>query len=126
MTDNKQLEKYGYALLGSRFKGVYAQDQLPVNKSGMYIMNNQTSKLGGEHWVAIFSTAKTIYVWDSFGRKSKNLLRILTRRAKAIGKNIVDSDYDRDQEITSAVCGPLSLGWLLTVKKLGISNALKV
>ena len=59
VTDNKQLEKYGYALLGSRFKGVYAQDQLPVNKSGMYIMNNQTSKLGGEHWVAIFSTAKT-------------------------------------------------------------------
>jgi hypothetical protein len=126
VTDNIELQKYGYALLGARFKGVYPQDMLPVNKSGMYIMNNQTSKLGGEHWVAVVVTAARVYVWDSFGRKTKNLLKILNKNAKAIGKKVIDSDYDREQAFDSSVCGPLSLSWLLVVKKLGIANALKI
>jgi hypothetical protein len=126
VTDNEQLEKVGYAVLGSKFKGVYSQDTLPVNKTGMYIMNNHKSSQPGEHWVAIYITAKKAYVWDSFGRKSKQLLKILYRNAKALNKTVVDADYDRDQEIMSEVCGPLSLAWLLTVKQIGITNALKV
>ena len=127
VTDNKQLEKYGYALLGSKFKGVYAQDQLPVSKPGMYVMNNETSKMGGEHWLFVFVTSKTIYVHDSFARPSKKFLPILTKNAKAVGKMIIDFDRkDTEQKITTAVCGPISLAVALTVKKVGIKNALKL
>ena len=48
-TDNVELEKLGYKLLGGRFGGVYAQDKLPVNRSGYYIMNVDTSNKGGSH-----------------------------------------------------------------------------
>ena len=127
VTDNKQLEKYGYALLGSKFKGVYAQDQLPVSKPGMYVMNNETSKMGGEHWLFVFVTSKTIYVHDSFARPSKKFLPILTKNAKAVGKMIIDFDRkDTEQNITTSVCGPISLAVALTVKKVGIKNALKL
>ena len=126
VTTNEQLNKVGYKILGSRFKGTYAQDQLPINKSGMYIVNNHTSKQSGEHWVAVISTTKRIYVFDSFGRKSKTLLKILYKNARSIGKIVIDSDYDIDQSISSEICGPLSLAWLLTAKHIGISNALKI
>ena len=126
VTDNTQLEKIAFPLIGSRFKGVYAQDTLPVNKNGMYVMNNQKSNRGGEHWVAIVITTKRIYVWDSFGRNTKSLLTLLTKKAKDGKKTIVDADYDAEQNITTAVCGPLSLAWLLTVKQVGITDALKV
>lgn len=126
VTDNEQLEKVGYALLKSKFKGVYAQDTLPVHKTGMYIMNNHTSKQAGEHWVALYITSKRVYVFDSFGRKTTKLLKILTQNAKILNKTIIDADYDVDQKITSAICGPLCISWLLTVKHVGIANALKL
>ena len=125
-TDNEQLEKLGYALLKGRFQGVYPQDKLPVNRSGYYVMNTDTSNKPGIHWVGVVVTKKTVYVWDSFGRKSKTLLKVLTKNAKAVNKVVVDAEYDREQSILSEVCGPLSLAWLLTVKQTGIKNALKV
>jgi len=126
VTDNHQLDKVAYTLLGKRFKGTYAQDKLPVNKSGYYIMNVDTSKKSGTHWVAVLSTPKTIYVFDSFGRKSKNLLKVLYDNAKSVNKKVVDADYDIDQHPSTNICGPLSIAFLLTAKQVGIKNALKV
>ena len=126
VTTNHQLEKLGYKILGTRFKGVYSQDEFPFSKSGYFIVNNHKSSQPGEHWVAIYQTTHTIYIFDSFGRKSNKLLPMLYKNAKAYGKKVIDSDYDVDQKISTSICGPLSLAWLLTVKYVGIKNALKI
>jgi hypothetical protein len=126
VTDNVELEKIGYAVLGAKFKGVYSQDDLPVRKAGYYIMNTDIASKPGVHWVACVVSPKKIYVFDSFGRKSKKLLPILCRNAKAVNKVVIDTDPDIDQSITAMTCGPISLAFLLTVKQIGITQALKV
>jgi hypothetical protein len=127
VTDNVQLEKVGYAVLGTKFKGVYSQDTLPMKKTGYFIINNHTSKQPGEHWQAVYSTPKTIYIHDSFARASKKHLPILYSNAKDVGKKIIDFDRkDKEQKPTTAVCGPLSLAVLLTIKQVGIKSALKL
>ena len=126
VTDNIQLDRVAYKLLGTRFKGTYSVDTVPIQKSGMFIVNTDLSTGPGVHWVAVVSTAKNIYVFDSFGRKTKNLLKPLVKNAKIYQKKVIDSDYDVDQKISSFICGPLSIAWLLCVKELGIKNALKI
>jgi hypothetical protein len=121
-----QLEKVGYAVLGARFKGVFAQDTLPVKTAGYFIMNTDKSSQPGTHWIGLISTQKRIYVFDSFGRKSKKLLPILCRNAKAVNKTVIDTDPDLDQKATAMTCGPISLSWLLTAKQVGITQALKI
>jgi len=126
ITTNDQLNVLAHKLIGVRFKGVFSVDTIPLHKNGMYIINNQSAGMPGEHWVAVLVTVKKVYIFDSFGRKSKALLPILIKSAKLINKKVVDTDYDVDQTISSAVCGQLSISWLLVAKQLGISNALKV
>ena len=126
VTDNIQLDRVAYKLLGSRFKGTYSVDTVPIQKSGMFIVNTDLSTGPGVHWVSVFSTPKNVYVFDSFGRKTKNLLKPLVKNAKIYQKKAIDSDYDVDQKISSFICGPLSIAFLLCVKELGIKNALKI
>ena len=126
-TDDEQLRKLGYKLLGSRFRGVFPQDELDVSKTGMFVMNNHTSGQPGEHWVFVYSTPKTVYIHDSFGRPSKTFLPILYKNIKTVGKKCIDFDRsDTEQKITTAVCGPIALAVGLTVKQVGIKNALKL
>ena len=114
VTDNIQLDRVAYKLLGSRFKGTYSVDTVPIQKSGMFIVNTDLSTGPGVHWVAVLSTSKTVYVFDSFGRKTKNLLKPLVKNAKIYQKKVIDSDYDVDQKISSFICGPLSIAFLLS------------
>jgi hypothetical protein len=126
VTTNEQLDRVAYKLLGSKYKGTYSVDNVPLNKNGLYIVNTDLSTSGGVHWVALKVTGKTVYVFDSFGRKSTSLLKLLVKNAKIFNKKVIDSDYDVDQKVSSAICGPLSLSWLLTVSQLGIKNSLKI
>ena len=108
--------------------GTFPQDKIPLNKIGFAVINVDTADKPGSHWCALKITKTRIYVYDSFGRKSSDLLPVLTRNAKARGMRIIDAEYDREQSNAkgSVVCGHLSLAWLLTVKKHGITMALKV
>jgi hypothetical protein len=119
------LDKVGRALFGTRFKGVYAQHQPTYGKAGYYIINTDTSPKG-EHWVAVCLTQKTCYVFDTFGRQTKNILKHLYKKVRAQGKSVVDADYDKDQSETSAVCGQLCLAWLLVAKQHGVQAALLI
>jgi hypothetical protein len=126
VTDNQTLEKTGLNLMGSKFKGVYAVDTIPMNKPGLFIINTDVSSGDGVHWVGLKITAKRIYVFDSFGRTTDTLLRILVKKAKKANKQIIDCDYDADQQPAEMICGQLSLAWLMLVTSHGIKNALKV
>lgn len=125
-TTGVQLFNLCKELFGDKFIGVYSQDsKIPTtkNKTEYYILNQDTAKGKGIHWIGLVNSKNNIwYIWDSYGRKSKKLLPLFTK-----GKGIVvDADYDVDQSKTSTVCGPICIAWLSTVETLGIRNALKV
>ena len=123
--DNFQLDKLGKELLGKKYLGTFAQDELPT-KSGYLIINTDTSKninSGEAHWVAIIQTAKTLYVYDSYGRMTKNVLKLISKQTK---KKIVDSKHDAERFGFTAICGHLSLSWLCVAHDLGICKALTI
>ena len=119
------IEKVGKKLIGARFKGVYAQDKFPANKVGYYIVNTDTSNKSGTHWVAIINTKTNVYIHDSFGRKSKTILRYVVRNSKALQKKTIEVDPDLEQG-NSNVCGCIVLAFLLTAKQVGMQQALKI
>ena len=109
------------------FNGVYPQDKF-INKNGYQIINTSNSDdMKGEHWVALYKTPKNLYVYDSFGRNTNNLLPGLTKKMKGGGNiKIIDSDYDKEQRGESQVCGQLCMSWLCVVRDLGIRKALQI
>jgi hypothetical protein len=123
---NDTIDKYGKSAFGAKWKGCNSQDMI-VWKSGYQIINTDTSKKRGEHWVAIYITPTKIYVYDSYGRPTQKLLKILTAESKKRGIQIIDSKPDPEQKgSTSEICGQLSLAWLHVAKQLGIRKAITI
>ena len=133
-TTDRQLNTMGKQLFGAKYLGTYSQDNIPWKKVHSIINFNNTFAIintdpvgkPGVHWVGLFVTAKTVYIWDSYGRKSQTLLPILVKQLKTRKYKFKDSDNDTDQSRRSQICGQLCLSWMLTVKDLGIHNAMKV
>ena len=123
--DDSQLNTLGKQLIGKRFIGVFAQDELP-NRVGYMIVNVDTSKhinTPKAHWVAIYQTSKTLYVYDLFGRLTKNVLTLIS---KTTTKKIVDSRHDPEQYGYTEICGHLAISWLCVARDLGIRKALTI
>ena len=88
--DNFQLDKLGKELFGTKYLGTFPQDQLP-NRVGYMIVNVDTSKrinTPSAHWVAIVQIPTNLYVYDSFGRLTKNVLKIISKNTT---NRIIDS-----------------------------------
>ena len=123
--DDLQINNICKELLGKKFKGVFAQDKLP-NTTGFMIVNTDSSKKINSttcHWVGIYSTPKTIYIYDSFGRKTKNVLPLIYNNTK---KKIVESYNDAEQWGYTELCGHLSICFLCVANDLGIRKALTI
>jgi hypothetical protein len=133
-TTDRQLDTMGKQRFGAKYLGTFSQDNIPwkqVNSAlnfnnAFAIINTDTVGKAGVHWVGLYVTAKTVYIWDSYGRKSKTLLPIFVKQLKTRKHRFKDSDSDTDQSKKSQICGQLCLSWILTVKELGIMNAMKV
>jgi hypothetical protein len=80
----------------------------------------------GSHWVAISITPKKIYIYDSFARKSKDLLSFLYNQAKLRNMKIIDMNKNSDQQKRSTVCGPISLAWLIMLDAYGVKSAAEI
>ena len=121
-----QINKLCKELFGSKFKGVYPQDRLKTT-TGMYILNTDKSthiNSDSSHWVAVVQTKTTLYVYDSFGRLTKNVLKLIT---KTTTKKIVESSlYPEQYGANSEVCGQLCIAWLCVVHESGIRVALTI
>lgn len=114
-------------LKDQQWNGVHPHDEM-LFKPGYQIVNTakSTSK-EGLHWVAIYQTPKTIYVYDSYGRPTGSILKDLKKKAKKNNLRVVESDRDAEQiGYSSETCGHMSVSWLLCVKQYGIRNALKI
>ena len=60
------------------------------------------------------------YVYDSFGRDIDRVIWQLSRAAVTANNALHETDSVAEQRGFSAVCGQLSLSWLLTVRDVGI------
>ena len=122
-TDNVELLRMGYDLLGGKFRGVFASDENPaLSKTEPYaIINTKPRKSGGEHWVAIALTpSMQIMHYDSFGRSAKKLF------PGKFKKGVIDTEDDVEQRNDATNCGQRSLAWLLVFDKLGTSAAKRI
>jgi len=118
------LEDVAKTFFGTRFKGVFSQDEKFEKKTGYYIINTDTKKGKGIHWIALYLTSKTAYIYDSFGRSPNKLIPHLVKHLA--DRKIVSSDKDQEQKGLSQVCGHLSISWLRIVKEKGIKKAIKI
>ena len=125
-----ELNRLGKELFGKKYLGTYPIDKIKLDKNGYMIVNTDESGESGEHWVAIIVDSKNVYVYDSYGRDTKNILPLLVQKAKKKKLKIVESRRDAEQDDSKPydrnTCGQRCLAWLLVVSELGIKNALKI
>jgi hypothetical protein len=129
VTDDAQLKRVGSKLLGSHFLGAYSYDKVPwsrVKDKSSFIINVDHSSKKGSHWVAVHCEKGVCYLYDSFGRKSRKLLKPFLTILKKQGYRHKDSDYDQEQANKADTCGQFSLAWLYIVQTRGIECALTI
>ena len=87
------------------FKGVFMKDQLPSNihMNGTYVVNTDTSDLGGKHWQCIINKTRMKYCifFDSFGMPSNSAFCIFM---KTSGKPIIYNS-SKLQGSSAITCG---------------------
>lgn len=121
--DSNTLHAKGKELFKDKFLGVLSQDSPFPTKDGYTIMNNDYVGGAGIHWVAVIKKGKHIYVYDSFGRYSKNILPTFTTKMTTKGYTIHSADpSDADQfGYTSVDCGHRSLSALQIANSKGVN-----
>jgi hypothetical protein len=128
-TTNEQLDDIGREYFGGIYIGTYPWDKYPVQLLPNYhfaIINTDDSTKNGTHWVGIHKRNNNIYVYDSFGRHTKNLLKKFNKKMTGKGYYILDSDYDSEQANYQEDCGLRCICWLLIIKGKGIKYALEI
>lgn len=120
-TDSIQLYNISKSLLGDKFLGVYASDEIPKLNNGEYaILNLDKSNMAGSHWVAICKFNNKLFFYDSFGRSYKTIMKVLKDSNNG---EIINSDKDAEQEIKENNCGARSIAMLLFFDKYGYEYA---
>ena len=121
-TYENNILKFGKQFLKKEFSGVYASDTLPKLKSTSpyAVCNVDNSFQKGSHWLAVIRIGPNkILVYDSFGRKSSELVPNIVGN----GMSIVDSDYDAEQQPDEVDCGARCLAYILMCKHWGVKLA---
>lgn len=122
-TFGDDLDRIGSRLFSSDWHGVWASDQVPSLSDGqLAILNLDKSHEPGSHWIAVARDGDDMVVYDSFGRKSRKIIRSLFGK----GLDIIDSDYDSEQRIVETNCGARSMAWLVVYKLWGREMALLI
>ena len=124
-TYSSDLEKAGVKILGSKFKGVFPSDKIPkLNDLKSYaVLNLDSSKEAGSHWVAVaYENGKT-YFYDSFGRKGSKIIPTLFHSGNG---RIINTDLDAEQKIEETNCGARCIAWLLFFDRYGAKKALLI
>ena len=122
--DDVTIDKIGREAFGEKWAGVFAADTVgPLFRlSERYaVVNTATSKGRGSHWMGLYlSGSGRAYLYDSFGREPQRVSWRVTHAALAAHVALASTDPTAEQRGFSAVCGQLSLSWLLTVRDFGI------
>ncbi len=117
-----ELNGAGKKILGVKFKGVFPSDKIPrLNDLSPYcILNLDSSKQGGSHWVALAKKDGGAVLYDSFGRDNKKIIPSLQFSGNG---RIIDTDKDAEQKILETNCGARCLAFLSIYDKHGYDYA---
>ena len=116
-----ELNGIGRKLFGVKYKGTFPSDKIPkLNDLSLYaILNLDTSKQPGSHWVAIAKNPHKdeTLIYDSFARKGSKIIKSLAYSGNG---RIINSDLkDSEQDIMETNCGARCLAYLVVVEKYG-------
>ena len=129
---NFDLMKFAKELKIEDFRGVFMRDSLPkqVNTRECGIVNFNTSKEPGTHWVCYFKDGNTRIYFDSFGQITLEEIQkyLKTKREYESEKGVIQRNTDIVQRVNTHVCGHLCLFVLasLTRKHLNFQTTLNV
>jgi hypothetical protein len=132
ITNGAQLDKLGKMLFGNAWQGIYAADTIKsalskANSRGAYIVNTDNSTGAGIHWVGIYVFSNAKLVFDSFGRKTKDILVSLASPTSPDGLGavggLVDTDYDKNQLVKQQDCGSRAMAFLCVAHYWGYEIA---
>lgn len=106
--DTYSVEEVGFSTI-HQFIGVFPIDKVPHTKLSKYafIVNNQTSNLPGEHWIAVRVCNKKAYIFDPLGLPPPAQL---TNHLK---KYRIEYNKIQYQPTNSTLCGQYALTWLI-------------
>jgi hypothetical protein len=104
------------------------QDSPLPAKNGTFIINTDYTNRGGLHWMSGIIRNKNVYLYDSFGRHSRNILPTFTQNMIARGYKINNADLlDQDQYgNTSVDCGHRCISSLRIYEKYGLRAFMKL
>lgn len=142
ITFGNDLTAAGMKLFGRNFLGAFASDRisefgnskvhLGINddgspttndninkKSHLYAISNlDDSTMPGSHWIglAFDVNSKKIWVYDSFGRKTNEIIPSLVQR---YGNKLKQVDDDAEQLVSQDDCGARTMAWLYVFDRHG-------
>ena len=125
-----QIDTIGRGSFGADWRGVFSQEDVPMPlRPGYYVVNSSyTANSPGYHWMALYvSGSGRPYYYDSYARSAAQMLHRLRKRRVAGAIPVIEADRsDAEQRGASAVCGQLSISWLLVVRDLSVRDALLI
>ena len=112
VTNNIQLLKLGKMLFGDRFKNVYtSDDSIRLSNNQCCIVNTDSSRQTGMHWISLYKYRDHYFVFDSFGRDVKTLSKYFKF------KNWINVEHTRRESYKQSNCGQLSMTFCLIFDK---------
>jgi hypothetical protein len=125
---DSEIRKEAKILNLPNFKGVIMQNGIIPKGNCTYIMNVDYVGGPGIHWIGVVQHGRTIYVYDSYGRKTTNLVSHFAHTMISRGFKIKDTDRtDQEQYGSKTVnCGHLTLAALMIHKKYGLEGYMKL
>ena len=93
--------------VGPVFRGVFPRDKLPPFRDGVYVINTDSSKGKGQHWVSVYITPVATEYFDSYGGDPIKEIKRWGKR-----KTWVTNPVPLQSPL-SAVCGQYCIYYLL-------------
>lgn len=107
-----ELTTAGKELFGHKYLGTYPSDKIPqMNDGDMLIANLDNSTGPGSHWIAIVQHKNKKLIYDSFGRKTSEIMPNIN--------SSLDTEHDAEQNVMEENCGARSLTALAVYKNWG-------
>lgn len=125
--DNITINRVCSKMFKNKWSGCHSVDDVPLKKYDdihYMIVNTDTKKQSGHHWVAVLIKQHKCYIWDSYARNINKILKILTYKLRNKNFHVIDCNFDGSNQYSkSEVCGQLCIAWLLTYDEFGAEKA---
>ena len=109
--NNFEIEAYAKKLRIPYFRGVFMRDKLPKNgplKNESAVVNLDSSKGIGTHWVCYMKIGSKIQYYDSFAVPPP----LEVEKYLHHGLNTIYFNYEQEQKTDQVICGHLCLKFL--------------